>query len=263
MSYIDTIDDLLVGSNEVYPYSKLIEYLDGWYEHDTDRTNYADYLMSMKNEKSIKKFIRIYNKVLWKFLVKFEGLGDEELVPESWYNIDYMPNTTKAYWRSLNAFLNENIKRLFDTQEYTDKLALECITNLRETSNCDSIRQEIFSISSENVTSIKEKILSSLSVVNEAPEHISPFNIDTNGYIEHRKKYIENVKYLISLGFIKSIKDTTFEMKTKISYIPDTKTLVIIVISFLVLIPLFVVVIHYALIGIFIFLCVLALLKML
>ena len=104
--------------------------------------------------------------------------------------------------------------------------------------------------------------MSSLAVINEAPDHISPYNLDTNGYLDYKSKYIENVKYLISLGFVRSIKDTTFEMKTKISYMPDAKSWVYLILACIVLIPLVALFMHYAFIGIFFIICILALFKM-
>ena len=245
-----------------YSCYNLLKYLDSWYEHDTDRTNYAEYLLTMQNVSSVKDMIGIYNRVLWKFILNYNGLGKEDLVSNTWYDINMLSDDTKIYWRSLDVFLNENIERLFNSQEYSDKLAYECITNLREARNCAGIRNYIFSKSSDIVTSSKDKIMSSLAVINEAPDHISPYNLDTNGYLDYKSKYIENVKYLISLGFVRSIKDTTFEMKTKISYMPDAKSWVYLILACIVLIPLVALFMHYAFIGIFFIICILALLKM-
>ena len=246
-----------------YSCSNLLEYLDNWYANDTDRTNYAKYLLTMQETNTINKLINIYDKVLWKFILQYNGFGKADLVSDTWYNINDLSDDTKVYWKSLNVFLNENIKRLFDSQDYTDKLSLECITNLREASNCDGIRKEILSKSSENVTSIQEKVLSSLSVVNNAPKYISPYNLDTNGCLDYKSKYINNIKYLISLGFIKSIKDSSFELKTNINYIPNTKTLIKIIICCIAIVPIVILLTKYLFIGIFAILCVLALLKML
>lgn len=245
-----------------YSCSNLLDYLDSWYDNDTDRTNYARYLLTMQDSLSVKNLIHIYNKVLWKFIVKYNGLGKEDLISETWYDINTLSNDTRVYWRSLNVFLNENIERIFNSQEYSDKLALECITNLRDAINCDEIMTNIFSKSSDVVTSVKDKIISSLAVVNEAPDNMSPFNLDTNGYLRYKSKYIENVKYLISLGFVKSIKDTTFEMKTKISYMPDTKSWVYFILACIALIPIVVLLMHYAFIGIFSLICILAIIKL-
>ena len=227
-----------------YSCSNLLEYFDSWYEHDTDRTNYAQYLLTMQDASSVKDMIGIYDKVLWKFIVRYHGIGKEELVSELWYNINMLSCDTRVYWESLNVFLNENIKRLFDSQEYSDKLAFECITNLREASNCAKIRKYFFSQSSESVAANKEKILSSLDVVNKATEHITPYNIDTNGYLVYKSKYIENIKYLISIGFIKSIKDITFELNTNISYISDRKGIGKFFIFMIVMIPIAILLIY-------------------
>lgn len=250
-----------MSNYQSYSCYNLLKYLDSWYEHDTDRTNYAKYLLTMQNASSVKEMISIYNTVLWKFILNYNGWGKEDLVSNTWYDINMLSDDTKVYWGSLDVFLNENIERLFNSQEYSDKLAYECITNLREARNCVGIRNYIFSKSSDIVTSSKDKIMSSLAVINEAPEHISPYNLDTNGYLDYKSKYIENVKYLISLGFVRSIKDTTFEMKTKISYMPDTKSWVYLILACIVLIPIVMLLMHYAFIGIFFVICILALIR--
>ena len=212
--------------------------MDSWYQDDTDRTNYAKFLLTMQDATTVKKLIDIYDTVLWKFILKYNGLGKEELVSNTWYDINMLSNDTKVYWRSLNFFLNENIERLFKTQNYSDKLAFECITNLREATNCDEIRNYIFSKSSDFVLSDKDRIMSSLSVVKEAPDHISPYNIDTNGYLEYSSKYVDNVKYLISLGFVRSIKDITFESKTNIIYITNTTSKVLLIVGIVAVIAI-------------------------
>ena len=51
-------------------------------------------------------------------------------------------------------------------------------------------------------------------------------------------------------------------MKTKISYMPDAKSWVYLILACIVLIPLVALFMHYAFIGIFFIICILALLKM-
>lgn len=208
-----------------YSCFRLLEFLDSWYEHDTERINYAQYLLTMLKAKSVKDLIRIYDKVLWKFIVRYNGFGDEELVSETWYNIDHLSSDTRAYWKELNGFLNENIERLFNSQDYSDELAIACFVNLRNANNCSKIRQAILSKSSENVKSKVEEIYNLLDVIENAPNHISPYNIDTNGYRKYKPKYIESAKKLIAYGFVRSIKDRIFEFKNKVSYFPNNKSI--------------------------------------
>ena len=209
-----------------YPCNKLLEFFDSWYEHDTDSFNYAQYLLTMQDAHSIKDLIKIYDKVLWKFIVRYTGMGEEDLVSNTWYNMNDISMDAEEYWQDLNAFLNENIVRLFNSQDYSDELAVKCIINLREASNYYSSRQSISSKSSAEASSIIDKLESSLSVVNDAPNHISPYNLETNGYREYKPIYINSIKELISHGYIKSIQDSTFELKTKIYYFQDNKSMV-------------------------------------
>lgn len=204
----------------------LLEYLDSWYEHDTDRTNYAQYLLTMQGSSSVKEMISIYNKVLWKFILKYHALGNEDLVSTTWYDLSSLSVDTRTYWQSLNCFLNENIERFFNSQEYSNKLSLECFVNLRDAINRTAIQQRILSKSSEDVTIIKDDLLSAMEFVDDAPNHLSPYNIGANGYLECKPKYIENVKFLIKHGFIRSIKDISFEASTKITYFPNTQSLI-------------------------------------
>ncbi len=220
--------------------SHLLEYFDSWYEHDTERLNYAQYLLTMLKENSIKGLIGIYDKVLWKFIVRYNGIGKEELVSETWYNIDDLSIDTRKYWQELNVFLNENIERLFNSQDYSDDLAIACFINVRNAYNCSKIRQSILSKSSDNVKSVVEELKNLLDIVDDAPNHISPYNIDTNGYREYKPKYIESAKKLISYGFVRSIKDRTFEIKNKVSYFPNNKSIFqLIAISTIVLLVIF------------------------
>ena len=205
--------------------SKLLEYLDSLYEYDTERINYAQYLLTMLKAKSIKELIKIYDKVLWKFIVRYHGHGDTNLVSETWYNIDYLSNDTKDYWRNLNAFLNENIERLFNSLDFSEEFAIACYINIREAYNGSKIRNYILSKSSENISSFKDELNNLLFIVNDAPNHITPYNIDTNGYREYKPKYIESAKKLISYGFVRSLKDRTFEFNNKISYFPNNKSI--------------------------------------
>lgn len=248
---------------ESYSCSNLLKYLDGCYANSTDSTNYASYLLTMKEATSVKKLINIYNEVLWKFILSYTAMNDIELVPNTWYDINTIPYKAKDYWTELNTYLNQHIKRLYFTNEYTDELAFACIANLREAPNCVSIREKIVNNSSENVKSNIGKLVASFDVVNDAPNHLSPYNIGTNGSKEYRIKYVENVKYLISLGFIRSIKDKTFEKKAGISYFPDNKSIWMFILIIIILIPIAIFV--GPLIGkaIFSFFCLLALIKML
>ena len=228
-----------------YSCALLLDYFDSSYNSDTDRTDYAQYLLTMLDCNSIKGLIKIYDKVLRKFLVKYNGIGNVELVSESWYNIYSLSNDTRVYWLELNTFLNENIERIFNIQDYSDDLAIACFINLREAHNFNKIWQTILSKSSDNVSNVTEDLENDLYVVNDAPNHISPNDIGTNGYRDYKSKYIKSIKKLINYGYIRSIKDKTFELKNKISYFPNKKSLFQFVAIILIALIFFMLVITY------------------
>ena len=59
---------------DLYCCSSLLNYFDSLYENDTDHTNYSEYLLSMQNSSKIEHLIKIYDRVLWKFIVSFNVL---------------------------------------------------------------------------------------------------------------------------------------------------------------------------------------------
>lgn len=192
----------------------------------------AKYLLSMQDATSIKKMIDIYDNVLWKFILKYMGLGKEENIPASWYDIYSLPKVSREYWWSLNTFLNENIERLFNSQKYTDELSFACIMNLREAPNHIAIRDDIISKSSVAVNSVKDMILSSLAVVTDAPSHISHYNLGSKYHEDLASKYSESMRYLESMGYVKSIKEKTFERKNEIKNPQEKKRLMIFIVVF-------------------------------
>ena len=153
-------------------------------------------------------------------------------------------------------------KRVFDETEYSDNLALECITNLRKGSNDATLRKYIASKSSKEVNAALKQIEACEMTVHEAPKHMSQFNIETNDYREYKPKYIRDIKYLIKNGYHRGYDDVYYEIKSKISYIPDTKTLVYIILSCIVLVPIIMLLMKYAFLAIFGLVCILALIKM-
>ena len=227
-------------------YSKLLNYFDSRYGGDTERTNYAHVIASMKKENKVSDLVKTYNKVLHKILLIY--YRSEENFPSYW--VEFMTEDQQWLWEDLKAYLNEQIMRVFDESEYSDQLALECITNLREGRNEATIRKYIASKCSEEVT------------VHDAPKHMSQFNMDTNDYREYKPKYINDIKFLIKNGYYKGYNDVYYEMQTKISYMPDTKTLVYFLLSCIVIIPIVAFLMHYAFIGIFSVICILALIRM-
>lgn len=240
-------------------YSSLFDYFNSRYGGDTERMNYTYVLESMKQEQKVHSLVKTYNKVLKKILLIY--YRSEENFPSYW--VEFMTEDQQWLWEDLKAYLNDQIKRVFDENPYSDELALECIVNLREGRNDGVIRSYISSKSSDKVNSALKNILACKKTVHEAPKHMSQFNMDTNDYREYRPQYINDIKFLIQNGYHKGYNDNYYEMQTKISYFPDTKSLIIFVFLILLLIPVALFVMHYVFIGIIMVLCIIALIKML
>lgn len=241
-----------------YSYTSLFQYLDNRYAGDTERQNYAHVLESMKHDQKVKALVGKYNKLLRKImLIKY---GSEDNFPFHW--VEYMTNDQQWLWEELKAYLNEQIQRIFDESPYSDELALECIVNLREGKNTERICSYIASKSSGEVNSRLNAIDSCKKTVLDAPEHMSEFNIDTNGYREYKPHYINDIKYLIKNGYHKGYNDSYFEIKAKISYFPNTKSLVLYIITCIAIASIFYILMENLLIGFFLIICVLALIKM-
>lgn len=240
-------------------YSAMLNYFDSRYGGDSESTNYADVIKSMKEQHKVSSLVDTYNKVLQKLLIF--AYGSEEYISELW--VEYGLTCDHQWvWNDLKSYLNDQIKRVFDEADYSDDLALECITNLREGLNNAALRKYIASKSSEEVNASLKQIEACEMTVHEAPKHMSQFNIETNDYREYKPKYIRDIKYLIKNGYHRGYDDVYYEIKSKISYIPDTKTLVYIILSCIVLVPIIMLLMEYAFLGIFGLVCILALIKM-
>ena len=240
-------------------YSSLFDYFDSRYGGDTERINYAHVLNSMKQERNVSALVDTYNKVLHKILLLY--YRSEDNFPSHW--VEFMTEDQQWVWEDLKAYLNDQIKRVFDENPYSDELALECIVNLREGRNDGKIRSYLSSKSSDEVNSTLKDIIACKKTVLDAPKHMSKYNFNTNEHIEYKPKYIGDIKYLIKNGYHKGYNDVYYEMQTKISYFPNTKSMIIFIVLLLLLIPVVMFVIDYAFIGIFIIICILALMKML
>lgn len=240
-------------------YSDLLNYFDSRYGGDTEHTNYAHVIISMEKEDKVSSLVKTYNKVLHKILLIY--YRSEENFPSYW--VEFMTEDQQWLWEDLKAYLNEQIRRVFDETEYSDQLALECITNLREGRNEATIRKHIASMSSEEVNVILKQVVACKKTVHDAPKHMSQFNMETNEYREYKPKYINDIKFLIKNGYHKGYNDVYYEMQSKISYLPDTKSIVYFILTCIVLIPIILLLMKYVFIGIFGVLCILALIRML
>ena len=218
-------DSILYGNlekkdlNNDHSFQDLVRFIERGFG-GKDRTNKADVVRSMESEPKISGLLKKYNKVLKMILqIIYES---KDNFPKSWYY--YNAADINVIWHELNAFLNTQIKRVFDEKEYTDKLALECIVNLRGAKNKDIISNYIISKSTEDVKSKEKEIVECTKIVREAPHYMN--DVDSINYKEHMPKYIKSIKYLIKNGYHKDFRDASFESQANIYYFESIKTLV-------------------------------------
>lgn len=209
-------------TNNDHSFTGLLNYFESRYGADTERTNYVDVILSMKKETMISALVKTYNKVLKKILLIY--YSKEEDIPYYW--VQFMTNDQQWLWDELKAFLNEQIKRIFDETPYSDKFAIECITNLRPARNESLVRTHIASKSSEDVIVLINEITDCKEIVYDAPKHMSHNNTKTNDYIDYRSQYIEAIVFLIKNGYCKGYNDIFFEKDAGVSYIANNTDLI-------------------------------------
>ncbi len=216
--------------------SILLNFFERRSDCDIDNDNYAHLLSSMKEVNNIEDLIVIYNKAL-KILIDNDNVGCE-----TWYTISDLSFGTRVRWQELRCFLNENIERIFDSTDYDDNLALKCFVNVRVGKNCETIREKISLKCPALTSSKKEELQYSLYVINHAPVFLLSTDEETVEYKEYRNKYIRSIKDLERHGYVKSIKETSFEKDFNIIELRTrTKILLIVLIllGFVLIIYLF------------------------
>lgn len=206
------------------------------YPYDTDKTDYVQLLRGMNDEETIKGLVKAYNKLLDKILSLQYNLLTK---PDDWYRYNHLPNENSSLLKELDYFLNKQIERVFDScDEITEEMELQCLVNLRPAKNRNNIIQNILSKCSEHVKNEYEEIKTSIIIKEEAPEHLTPYNIQTNEYNANLLPYVQAMKTLIKSGYIKDLRDSAFESHAKISYIQDTRSFIIIIVSIVIVIPI-------------------------
>lgn len=221
--------------NEFYYINTILEhFFKDRYPHDTDRTDYVQLLRGMNDEKSIKGLVKTHDKLLEKILSL-----QYQIRPDDWYRYEYIAEEVSLLLKELDFFLNKQIERVFNSYiDITEKMELQCLVNLRPTTNRNDIIQNILSKCSEHVRNVYEDIKTSIKNKEEAPELLTPYNFQTNGYRANLPIYIQAMKKLIKLGYVKDLRDCTFERQAKINYFSDSSSEIIFFISIIVIIPM-------------------------
>lgn len=153
-----------------YSYSGLLESLDTMYEDSSDRKNYAEYLLSMENATTIKKCIKIYDKVYDRYHV--EGTVCPFLDAD------------------LALCLNENIMRILKSNASMTSTDILCtLANLRPCDGIARMQQEVLKLGKMKVTdnflafmTQAKEIMEAQKNYQEASGQISVKTKGTNGY---------------------------------------------------------------------------------
>lgn len=213
-----------MGNINKYSDSEIYKYLNKIFPGDTDRTNYISILCSMGKKQSVEELISIYDVILQKWVgSKFP---EDKCISGTWcdhvfqleYNSYYISLIDINSYISLIDILNQEILRVFEDNVYSDKLALECITNLKDSESADDICNYIISKSSESVQTIAKKILGVKKRIKEARSHMNSQNKETNEYVAYKPNYISDMKFLIKNGLYRSFDIQSYEVASGIVY---------------------------------------------
>ena len=208
-----------VITNEEYDaeYIALITYVSS-IEDDLKNSNYAYMITSMKSDNNVDDLVDKYNRILEKIL---ELYYDNEKIPDNW--VDLWNKNKPSMWEDLKAYLNEQIKRVFDESAYSDKIALECISNLRECNNDVIIRQYIASKSSKKVNDSLADICRYKRTLQESSKYIFTDSKSVY-YREFKPRYTEQLELLRDIGYYKGYEDLFFQRKRLKKYVVLNKT---------------------------------------
>lgn len=206
-------------TNEEYDteYIALITYVSS-IEDDLKNSNYAYMITSMKSDNNVDDLVDKYNRILEKIL---ELYYDNEKIPDNW--VDLWNKNKPSMWEDLKAYLNEQIKRVFDESAYSDKIALECISNLRESNNYAIIRQYIASKSSKEVNDSLADICRYKRTLQESSKYIFTDSKSVY-YREFKSRYTEQLELLRDIGYYKGYEDLFFQRKRLKKYVVLNKT---------------------------------------
>ena len=194
-----------------YSYSRVLEFLQDEYLHDANETNYAKYLLSMKNQSTIEALIKIYDDVMEEIpnLIYLK-----EFVPEYWYLFELWAGHRKYLAMDVHKCLNENILRLYLVNDkQTDEFAYKCLANLRCCPNIEEIHREIVSKQNSLEPSVIERISNTRKGIYDLRYESFDYGNGTNGMNMIEERYIDCVNFLAKYGYIKSIIEDEFEVK--------------------------------------------------
>ena len=190
-----------------YSYKYLLKFLQVEGRYDSEGVDYANYLLSMGDVKSIDEMMDIYNIVFKKiaYYVFSRTLPEYWFITDSWDRYKYLAE-------ELNTCFNENLLKWYKSlQSPKEEDCILCVVNLR---NCDTktrIQNEII------LHKQFEKLHGLLDIIGKRDNSYSIRN--QIGKLILRKEDFSKLKYqyadlmgeLLSLGYKYSIEETEFE----------------------------------------------------
>ena len=205
-----------------YTYSKLLDYLHDSYLHDTERKDYAEYLLNMESETTLEGMIKIYNFVMMKLskLICQYTTGD-------WYIFDFWLDKKDLAF-DLHRCLNENISRLYFSQKNpSNTFCYKCLANLRFCDNINDIHNSIVDNQGNLDDNILQEIVKSREIIYRSKEDAFNFSPGTNGFKQIATTYLNCKDFLNGYGFIESVVESYFESQKGIAQ-QDGCTIIII-----------------------------------
>lgn len=190
-----------------YSYSNLLKFFQIEDRYDSEGVNYADYLLSMGDAKSIDEMITIYNKVFKRiaYYVFSRTLPDYWFITDSWHKYQYLAIDLKEYF-------DENLLRWYKSlQSPREEECIMCIVNLRDCYSKTKIQNDIILHKKfEELHGLMEIIVerdNSYSVRTKIRKLIPR----TEDYSEMKSQYADLMDELLSYGYKYSIEETKFE----------------------------------------------------
>ncbi len=199
-------------SNEDKSFNEIYNFLNESYKKRSGGKNYALYLNSMCVQKKIKRLISLYYGV----------------------RVELFSFIDRDKYNKLNNILNREIKRIFEQNEYSDKLAFECIVNLKESDNFTEILDFIKFKSSSSVQAEADEIFAAKKRLEIIRSSVNDKNYKNNGNKGFEDKYIKDMRYLVKKGYVKDKYTENYEKSVGIIDIDFKDWLPIFIVTFAV-----------------------------
>lgn len=180
-----------MSNYEKYSYSRTLQELDDYYNHDTEPVNYAEVMISMGKCNTIDQCIQVWKRVYTKY-VSLTGVTEV--------------TGHEAFVDDLNSCLNENLLR-FASIAYPKTnmaFALECLANMRQCSNLESYQKEWFErLSYQAIPVVAGDIIDAQKEYEKyRSEFLSThYKQGTNGYKKIKDNINKNIEVLKSYGY--------------------------------------------------------------